>query len=142
MAEREGTTQTRGSLKQQLGRFVSVGVFTALIDAGLTFLLTYLGLHRSAAKAIGWVFGTLAAYLVNARWTFGSKVTGKTALAVGLLYASTFIVQNFLYWATNQPLISLGFAGLTKDIISFVIAQGVATITNFAIQRSFIFKAR
>ena len=83
--------KSEATLKKQLGRFVAVGVFTALIDAGLTFFLTYLGLHRSAAKAIGWVFGTLAAYLLNARWTFDSKVSGKTAAAVGALYALSLI---------------------------------------------------
>lgn len=130
------------SLKTQLGRFVAVGVFTAAIDFGLTLLLTHLGLHRSAAKAIGWVFGTIAAYLINARWTFGSAVSGKTAVAVGALYVSTFAVQNVLYWVTNAPLIALGFDGAVKDTISFVIAQGVATVTNFAIQRAFIFKSK
>ena len=94
------------SLRTQLVRFVSVGVFTAILDFGLTLILTHLGLHRSAAKAIGWVFGTIAAYLANARWTFGAQVSGRTATAVGLLYASTFAVQNFLYWATNAPLIA------------------------------------
>ena len=93
------------SLHTQLVRFISVGVFTAAIDYGLTLLLTYLGLHRSAAKAIGWVFGTITAYLVNARWTFGAKVSGRTAATVGILYASTFAVQNFLYWVLNEPLI-------------------------------------
>lgn len=127
------------SLKTQLVRFVSVGVFTAAIDFGLTLALTAFGLHRSAAKAIGWVFGTIAAYLINARWTFGSQVSGKTAFAVGMLYASTFAVQNFLYWVTNAPLMAIGFDGAVKDTISFVIAQGVATVTNFAIQRAFIF---
>ena len=42
------------SLHTQLVRFISVGVFTAAIDYGLTLLLTYLGLHRSAAEASGW----------------------------------------------------------------------------------------
>ena len=130
------------SLHTQLVRFISVGVFTAAIDYGLTLLLTYLGLHRSAAKAIGWVFGTITAYLVNARWTFGAKVSGRTAATVGILYASTFAVQNFLYWVLNEPLISLGFEGAVKDTIAFVIAQGVATVTNFAIQRAFIFKEK
>ena len=51
----------RTSLATQLFRFVFVGVFTAAIDYGLTLLLTHFGLHRSAAKAIGWVFGTIAA---------------------------------------------------------------------------------
>ena len=35
------------SLHTQLVRFISVGVFTAAIDYGLTLLLTYLGLHLS-----------------------------------------------------------------------------------------------
>ncbi len=130
------------SLRTQLVRFVSVGVFTAILDFGLTLILTHLGLHRSAAKAIGWVFGTIAAYLANARWTFGAQVSGRTATAVGLLYISTFAVQNFLYWATNAPLIAMGFEGAVKDTISFVIAQAVATITNFVIQRVFIFKGK
>ena len=130
------------SLRTQLVRFVSVGVFTAILDFGLTLILTHLGLHRSAAKAIGWVFGTIAAYLANARWTFGAQVSGRTATAVGLLSASPFAVQNFLYWATNAPLIAMGFEGAVKDTISFVIAQAVATITNFVIQRVFIFKGK
>ena len=87
-------------------RFIAVGVFAAVIDYGLTLLLTHLGLHRSGAKAIGWVFGTIAAYLANARWTFGTKVSGRTAATVGVLYVSTFAVQNFLYWVLNEPLIS------------------------------------
>ena len=57
-----------------------------------------------------------------------------------MLYLATFAVQNFLYWVLNAPLISMGFEGALKDTIAFVIAQGVATVTNFAIQRVFIFK--
>ena len=69
-------------------------------------------------------------------------MSGRTAATVGVLYVSTFAVQNFLYWVLNEPLISLGFEGAVKDTIAFVIAQGVATVTNFAIQRVFIFKEK
>ena len=46
----------------------------------------------------------------------------------------------FLYWITNPPLIALGVEDPWKDFIAFVIAQGVATITNFILQRVLIFK--
>src|SRR5699024_5378950 len=121
---------------------VLVGIFTAILDYSVTMLLTYFGLHRSAAKAMGWVFGTVAAYLVNARWTFGAKISGKAAISVALLYASTSAVQNVLYWLLKSPSQTSRFDGLVKDTIAFVIAQGVATETNFVIQRVFVFKSK
>ncbi|WP_018296751.1 GtrA family protein [Corynebacterium lubricantis] len=125
----------------QLVRFTTVGIFTALIDFSLTWFFTFVvGWNRQIAKAIGWVFGTLAAYLLNSRYTFKSEVNAKKALAVFTLYASTFLIQQFMYWVTNAPLLALGFDGTVKDAISFVIAQGVATITNFVLQRVLIFK--
>ncbi|WP_246388816.1 GtrA family protein [Corynebacterium incognita] len=130
------------SLRTQLTRFVGVGIFTALLDWGLTMLLINFGVPRGSAKAVGWVFGTIAAYLANARFTFGSKVSGRTAVAVGLLYLSTFLVQNIMFRITEAPLVALGLEGGVMNTVSYVIAQGVATITNFAIQRAFIFKAR
>lgn len=128
------------SLKTQLFRFIAVGVGSAVIDYGLTIILQFFGLHRSLAKAIGWIFGTITAYVLNARWTFGAEVAGKTAGAVAGLYLATFAVQNFLFWVLNGPLQDMGFHDVLKDTIAFVIAQGVATITNFVIQRAFIFK--
>lgn len=135
-------TSKDNSLWTQLSSFIGVGVFTAIIDASITFTLTYLGLHRNVAKAIGWVFGTGAAYLLNSRFTFKTKVSTGKAIAVFLLYASTFAIQNLLYWVTNAPLLSLGIDGLLKDVISFVIAQGVATVTNFVLQRTVVFRER
>lgn len=136
----ENTEVQRGSLKQQLGRFIAVGVFTAALDYGLTMVLIALGLHRSAAKAIDWVFGTIAAYMANARWTFGAQVTGRTAATVAVLYGGTFAVQNLLFWLLNSPLMALGLDGAVKNTVAFVIAQGVATVTNFVVQRVFVFK--
>lgn len=129
------------SLKSQLSRFVAVGVFTAMIDYSLTMILDTAGVHRQMAKAVGWVFGTIAAYLLNSRFTFGAGISAKKATAVFILYSSTFAVQNFLWWATEAPLQALGFEGAVKNTISFVIAQAVATLTNFTLQRTLIFRA-
>ena len=130
------------SLKTQLGRFIAVGVVSAIIDLGLTLILDYLlGVPRAWAKALGWVAGTITAYLLNSKWTFNSTTSAKSTIAVAVLYLSTFAVQNVLYWALETLLAALGLPEKPVDIISFVIAQGVATITNFIIQRVFIFKA-
>ena len=127
------------SLKTQLSRFVAVGVLSAIVDFGLTLILTALGLQRSASKAVGWCAGTLTAYILNSKWTFNSKTSAKSTVAVAALYLSTFAVQNFLYWVLESPLQSLGLSDLAVDTAAFVIAQGVATVTNFVVQRMFIF---
>lgn len=132
--------ETTTGAKQQLVRFIIVGVFCAVLDFGLTYLLTHaVGLDRVTAKIFGWCLGTAAAYLLNSKFTFEAKITGKRALAVFVLYLSTLGVQTFLYWVTDAPLIALGLVDPWKDGVSFVIAQGVATVTNFVLQRVLIF---
>lgn len=131
------------SLGTQLGKFVGVGVISAIIDYGLTLILNYLlGVPRGWAKALGWCAGTATAYVLNSKWTFNAQMGGKSGVAVAALYLSTFAVQNFLYWVTKDPLTSLGLSRPVVDTVSFVIAQGVATITNFAVQRAFIFRQK
>ncbi|MDO4630979.1 MAG: GtrA family protein [Corynebacterium sp.] len=133
-------TEPDNSLRTQLTKFIAVGVVCAVIDMGLTFLLDYLfGMPRQLAKAFGWVAGTVSAYFMNAKWTFNSTVSTKKTVAVALLYGSTFAVQSFLYWLVPKPLVGLAWPDIVVDIISFIIAQGAATVTNFAMQRAFIF---
>lgn len=133
-------TTADNSFWRQLSRFVGVGIFTAIIDYSLTMILHYFGLNRQLSKVVGWIFGTAAAYLLNSRFTFGAKVSARKALAVFLLYASTFVIQNLLWWLTQEPLLALGLEGWWMNTVSFVIAQGVATITNFILQRTLIFR--
>ncbi|MGI9125288.1 MAG: GtrA family protein, partial [Mycobacterium sp.] len=62
------------SLKTQMLRFVLTGGFSAVIDFGLYYLLyKVVGMQVDLAKAIGFVAGTLTAYLINRRWTFGAE---------------------------------------------------------------------
>ena len=129
------------SVRRQLVPFLIIGVGCAVVDFGITYGLTELSpLSRDLSKVVGWCFGTLIAYVLNSRFAFQAAVTVKKAGAVLLLYASTFAVQVLLYNITEGPLIALGFVNPWKDATSFVIAQGVATVTNFVLQRRVIFK--
>jgi len=129
------------TLKQQLVPFLLVGVGCAVLDFGITHSLDeFMGVQRDLAKAVGWVFGTLAAYVLNSKFSFQSKINAKKASAVFVLYAVTFAVQMVLWRVTDSPLTSLGLFNPWKNVVSFVIAQGVATVVNFELQRHLIFR--
>lgn len=129
------------TLKRQLVPFLLIGVGCAVIDFGITYTLHKpLGWQRDVAKAVGWVFGTAAAYVLNSKFSFNAKINAKKASAVFVLYAVTFAVQLVIWRVTDAPLASLGLVNPWKDAVSFVIAQGVATVTNFELQRHWIFR--
>lgn len=129
------------TLKQQLVPFLLVGVGCAVLDFGITYsLIEFMGVQRDLAKAVGWVFGTLAAYVLNSKFSFDAKINAKKASAVFVLYAVTFAVQMVLWRITDSPLTNLGLVNPWKNLVSFVIAQGVATVTNFELQRHLIFR--
>ena len=129
------------TLKQQLIPFLVIGVGCAVIDFGITHsLIEFMGVQRDLAKAVGWVFGTLAAYVLNSKFSFQSKINAKKAGAVFVLYAVTFAVQMVLWRVTDSPLTSLGLVNPWKNVVSFVIAQGVATVVNFELKRHLIFR--
>lgn len=121
--------------------FIIIGIGCAVLDFGVTYALTKLTpLGRIPAKAVGWCVGTLAAYLLNSRFAFRAEVNAKKAGAVFILYASTLAAQLLIYDWAARPLEALGFHEFWRDLVSFVIAQGVATVTNFVLQRRVIFR--
>lgn len=128
-------------LNQQIFRFILTGGLSAIVDFGSTAIFTFLfGLGDTAAKTIGFILGTLTAYMINRRWTFNAAPSTKRFVITMITYALTFVVQVGLYRLCIPWLEGMELSPLVVRLISFVIAQGTATVLNFLIQRFVIFR--
>lgn len=137
----EHTTRAQRIIQSQLVKFVLVGGFSAVVDFGSTALFTFaFGLSDGVAKALGFVLGTLTAYFINRRWTFQAEPSGRRFVITMATYGLTFAVQWGLYKVSIPWLEGFDLNAFWVRAISFVIAQGTATVLNFLIQKFFIFK--
>jgi putative flippase GtrA len=124
-------------LVAQLVRFVLIGGFCALIDAGVYALLLHFGLNANVAKGISFVCGTTTAYFLNKRFTFAGATGGAGKVgAFVALYAVTFFVNvgvNALMLAVLPPF-------RWEYALAWIVAQGTATIINFIMLRTVVFR--
>ncbi len=132
---REGSQ--RGLIDQAV-RFVVFGVISAGVDFGIYELLLHVGLFADVAKAISFICGTITAYVLNRRWTFDSEGGAAPALRFAVLYTTTFFVNVGVNAAGLALLPSSGW----RVPVAWVIAQAVATVINFVLLRTVVFKVK
>ncbi len=127
-------------LVNQLGRFVLIGAFCALVDFGVYQLLLQLDAWVHLAKAVSFVAGTTTAFFLNRRFTFAAGNNGGAAQVGGfaLLYTTTFFVNV----GTNALVLHLLPEFDWEITLAWAIAQGTATVINFVMLRTVVFRTR
>lgn len=130
----------RIGLGTQLARFVLIGGFCALVDFGVYQALLHLGLWVHAAKALSFVAGTTTAFFLNRRFTFAAGNTGGIGQLGGfaLLYTVTFFVNV----GTNALVLHVLPDSGWRVTLAWVVAQGTATVINFVMLRTVVFRER
>ena len=125
----------RGVVDQAI-RFVLFGVLSAGVDFGVYQLFLHIGTWADLAKAISFVCGTVTAYALNRRWTFDSEGGAAPATRFALLYTMTFFVNVGVNAAGLRV-----FAAYSWHVpVAWVIAQAAATVINFVLLRTVVFR--
>jgi putative flippase GtrA len=126
-------------LVSQLARFVLIGGFCALVDFGVYQGLLALDLWVHLAKAVSFVAGTTTAFFLNRRFTFAAARGGVGQVGgFALLYTVTFFVNVGVNALALHLLPSFSW----RITVAWVVAQGVATVINFVMLRTVVFRAR
>jgi putative flippase GtrA len=120
----------------QAVRFVGFGILSAGVDFGIYQLLLHVGLWADVAKGISFICGTVTAYLLNRRWTFNSAGGAAPAIRFAVLYGATFFVNV----GVNALFLHLLAGHRWQISIAWVIAQGTATVINFVLLRTVVFR--
>lgn len=121
-------------IKRELPVFLVVGVLTVLVD----FLLYHALLNLfavDAAKACGFIGGTVFAYLANRKLTFGHHTHRRGSVwRFAAVYASTLSIN---VWVNAMVLSEL--AHTASVTLAFVAATAVSATLNFLGMKFFVF---
>lgn len=119
-------------------RFFLVGIVGALFDYGTRTLLLYLGIPGFIARGGSFMVGSTVAYYLNSFFTFqGDQSRGEKSRAA-VVYAGCFFAAVIV-----DLLIRRSFHGSDHVLFwSWFFSQAAATLLNFSLQNSWVFKER
>lgn len=122
--------------RQQLHRFLVVGSLTVLVDYAAYRLFLVLSAGVDVSKALGFLTGTVFAYLTNRRFTFQSTAPHGWQLVRFLAVYLSTLAANVVVNALALRVVSGLDYGVT---VAFVIATAVSATLNFVGMKYWVF---
>ena len=125
------------STLRQARRFLVVGTTTVLVDLASYSFCLWLTVGIDPAKGIGFVVGTIFAYVANRLWTFSARGGADRVFRFAALYLSTLVVNV----AVNAGMVWLGGTAKPALAAAFVVATGLSACLNFLGMKFLVFRA-
>lgn len=110
----------------QFFRYNTIGIINTLFGFSIIFGLMLAGVSAVLSNAIGYLFGAILSYYLNARYTFSSKRSLVDAFKfLGVLGASYLVNYCVLVFSLQHidPYISQVIAAISYTVTSFVLAK-------------------
>lgn len=125
-------------IRRELAIFLVVGGLTVLVDFSVyRGLLWTSGLDVGVAKAVGFLAGTVFAYVANRLWTFGHhQHQASSAWRFALLYGATLLANV----AVNALVLRLAGGAAWAVQGAFLVATGVSATLNFVGMKLYVFR--
>lgn len=125
-------------IRREAGTFLMVGTLTVLIDYSVyRGLVDFLAVDVDLSKGIGFLSGTVFAYVANRFWTFQIKqqIPGSVWRFI-VLYSSTLTANV----AINSLILSSYGIDNMVIYIAFLSATGISATLNFVGMKFFVFR--
>ena len=125
-------------LKNEINRFLLVGITTVLIDLSVYSLLLFLELDTYISKGISFNVGALFAFYANKNFTFKSNTKSPFKFILFLILYFTTLGINVSF---NEIILSLIGKSELSLFIAFVIATAISATINFLGMKHIVFKS-
>ena len=119
--------------KQEILKFLVGGGTAVIVDFFTYKIFMILGLERTIAKTLSFIYGSIVGFIINKYWTFKSP---KFQIKEILKYTVLYILTAFINSQVNKYTLLL----FGNEIFAFLCATGVSTILNFLGQKFLIFR--
>jgi putative flippase GtrA len=126
-------------IKKKMMVFLIVGVMTVMVDYVVYRGLALSGLWDiSVCKALGFMVGSVFAFVVNRFWTFGDRNhSAGSWVRFCTLYSLTLFINIYI----NDSMLDLTTDFHFSIQVAFLLATGVSAVLNFLGMNYFVFGA-